>query len=72
MPPALADPPRVPGRRSPPAIDHLAALVDGGETVFVLCFGHDQECCHRAQIIDAVDSRRVPEPAGALALMSWS
>ena len=59
MPPALADPPRVPGRRSPPAIDHLAALVDGGETVFVLCFGHDQECCHRAQIIDAVDELRV-------------
>lgn len=54
------------------AIDHLAALVDGGEVVSVLCFEHDQECCHRAQIIDAVDSRRVPEPAGALALTSWS
>ena len=58
--------------RGSAAIDHLAALVDGGEVVFVLCFEHDQECCHRAQIIDAVDSRRVPEPAGALALMSWS
>ena len=58
--------------RGSAAIDHLAALVDGGEVVFVLWSEHDQECCHRAQIIDAVDSRRVPEPAGALALMSWS
>ena len=58
--------------RGAAAIDHLAALVDGGEVVFVLCFEHDQECCHRAQIIDAVDSRRVPEPAGALALTRWS
>lgn len=59
-------------KRGSAAIDHLAALVDGGEVVFVLCFERDQECCHRAQIIDAVDSRRVPEPAGALALTSWS
>ena len=45
--------------RGAAAIDHLAALVDGGEVVFVLCFEHDQECCHRAQIIDAVDELRV-------------
>lgn len=45
--------------RGAAAIDHLAALVDGGEIVFVLCFEHDQECCHRAQIIDAVDELRV-------------
>lgn len=45
--------------RGAAAIDHLAALVDGGEIVFVLCFEHDQECCHRTQIIDAVDELRV-------------
>lgn len=44
--------------RGSTAIDHLAALVDAEEIVFILCFEHDQDCCHRAQIIDAVDMRR--------------
>ena len=54
------------------AIEYLASLVDDGEVVFVLCFEHDQECCHRSQVIDAVDMLRdatfAAHTGGALAL----
>ncbi|WP_275669542.1 DUF488 domain-containing protein [Actinomyces procaprae] len=42
------------------AIDYLATLVDAGETVFILCFEHDQRCCHRAQVIDAAHQTCTP------------
>lgn len=40
------------------ALDYLATLVDAGEVVYVLCFERDQDCCHRAQVIDEVQARR--------------
>lgn len=38
------------------ALARLADLVSEGETVFLLCFERDQACCHRQQVIDAVDT----------------
>lgn len=49
-------------------IDYLATLVDAGEVIFILCFEHDQKCCHRAQVIDAVETRRDPALLGETAL----
>lgn len=45
------------------ALSYLADLVKGGEVVFLLCFERDQECCHRAQVIDAVYGARLPATA---------
>lgn len=41
------------------ALARLAELVADGETVFLLCFERDQACCHRQQVIDAVDAVRL-------------
>ncbi len=41
------------------ALARLADLVADGETVFLLCFERDQACCHRQQVIDAVDAVRL-------------
>ena len=41
-------------------IERLATLIDEDEVIFILCFEREQECCHRAQVIDAVDMMRGP------------
>ena len=39
------------------AMDELVALVESGQTVCLLCFERDKDCCHRSRIAEVVHDR---------------
>ena len=39
------------------AMDELVSIVKSGQTVCLLCFEHDQACCHRSKIAQVVRAR---------------
>lgn len=39
------------------AIDELISIVASGQTVCLLCFERDKDCCHRSRIAEVVNER---------------
>src|SRR6201991_3048084 len=39
------------------AMDELISIVKSGETVCLLCFERDKDCCHRSRIAEIVNER---------------
>ena len=39
------------------AMDELVAIVESGQTVCLLCYERDKDCCHRSRIAEVVHER---------------